>query len=594
MNIFKNELTSVNLEKILTYGEKNYRVYANKEPLDSLSHLQLVLIRTALNGLSIKKSTAALHDAQGYLNGSSLTFLLSLGILYKAEQFIIKIVQHPLFELPLEYFDALIDTAHSLIEQHRLDSANFLTNYLKGIAPYNLKATALALKLSLHSMNKEHTDALLSTLSNQDYAFEPALATLKIDYLVEHNNLEEAKSFIESFTNLVHLPSSLLEKMTQFYIRNEDLENGRRLSQHWLRNDICYHRQFRTLSQLIESHQHARQMIQQIESIAGWYRNPDLIICREGLHLHPRFIEGNPASDADVCAPTQNLHTASAAQNNVILFCFDTAYRIPALVAILGVIREFSSDRPKPVIAIFVPEHEIPFWEQIAFHFSTNSDPLTLLIIHENIPPLQKHREHYKHLSERKLPTMAYGRLFAIQHLLNEGYEKLLYLDSDIVVLHDITPVFALHQHGYPISAAIERPVGVVGKTVNTHNILNKKYFNSGVMLIDLKHVATKSIIDTAIAFILDPHIVLPFHDQCAINKAVQGHFHLLPHIYNTFLFPGAKPPKAGTVILHFLDVPKPWEAAHRGGSGITIWRNQWLRAKADMENFAISQLEGL
>ena len=38
----------------------------------------------------------------------------------------------PLFELPLEYFDALIDTAHSLIEQHRLDSANFLTNYLIG------------------------------------------------------------------------------------------------------------------------------------------------------------------------------------------------------------------------------------------------------------------------------------------------------------------------------------------------------------------------------------------------------------------------------------------------------------------------------
>lgn len=592
MNIIESKSASVNLEKTLTYTEKNYNIYSKAAPLENLSNLQQEIIRTALNGLSIKKSIATLTNARGHINGSSLNLLLSLGVLYSAEHFIIRIIQHPLFELPLEYVDALIDTAYTLIKQHDIDSANLLTNYLTGVVPYNLKATALALKCSQHSPNRETTEALFSKLSDQDYVLEPALATLRIDYLVENSKVQEAKNFIESFRSLTHLPSVLLEKMTQFYIRAEDLESGRRLLRYWLRNDICYHTQFRTLFRLIESREHARQMIQQIESIDGWYRNPDLIICREGIELHPCFKEAAPACTIDASASMPGLNIASAAPNNVILFCFDGAYRVPALVAILGIIRELPSDRPKPVIALYIPVGEIPFWEKVTLQLINASTPVELRLIHEKIPQLQKNREHYKLLSDRKLPSIAYGRLFAIQLLLNEGYEKLLYLDSDIVVLGDVTPILSLNQLGYPISAVIERPIGIVGQTVNAHKILNKKYFNSGVMLIDLKHVAIKSIIDKAIDFILDPNTTLLFHDQCAINKAVQGYFHPLPEIYNFFLFPGAKPCPPGNVILHFLDSPKPWEAAHRGGSGIAIWRNQWLRAKSDIKRLGLDQLE--
>ncbi|RON40183.1 hypothetical protein BK666_27015 [Pseudomonas frederiksbergensis] len=599
MQVFNSQGAALDLQRFLDITERNYRIY-DRGRLASLSEFETYVIKAALNDASVEVIVSILDKSFGYVNGRTLKSLLSMSLLYGADTFIARIIAHPLFELPIDCIESIVDVASALIDKSDIEHATLLVDYLSRAVTYKLSVKMLELKLCLYVGDREKAENLFSTISEQDYLMQLALAEMRIDFLCENKRVVEARGFIESFTKSSFLPSSLLEKMAQFYILNNELVKARDLLQYWLRSDFSYYSQFQTLLRLVDGVVSAKSVIGIIESIDGWFRYPDLIACREAISLLPCIREENqPKNENLVLAKTvvfdnkSSCPKAIADKKNVILFCVDKSYRVPALVAILGVIREMHPDSEKPDIALFLPESEMQFWKDISDRLSVFSECPEFVLIHENMPAIQKSREQYRHLCNRQLTTIAYGRLFAVQELSFREYNKILYLDSDIVVLNDVVPMFSMHQLGYPISATIERPVDKVGQAVQIHNIVNKKYFNSGVMLFDLKHPATLTIIEKAIEYVLDPEVDLIFHDQCAINKAVKGHFHPLPEKYNSFFFPGSVSNTATEkVILHFLDSPKPWEIAHRGGSSVAIWKLQWLRAKADCERFGFTTLK--
>ncbi len=269
---------------------------------------------------------------------------------------------------------------------------------------------------------------------------------------------------------------------------------------------------------------------------------------------------------------------------NAIFFCFDRAYRTPGLVAIMSVIRSMSACSATPDIVLFLPENELGYWRGLAEQLAGCAAYPALITLRADVKGIPLSAERYGFDAVRRLPRIAFGRLFATLELQRRGYAKALYLDADTIAIEDVTPLFSVNQKGFPFSALQERSTELIRLAIKAHKIGNGKYFNSGVMLFDLHHPELMTIIQAAIACIGNPRVHLYFHDQCALNRAVCGHFQPLPGKYNLFLFPGKKPPSNFDthVIVHFIDSPKPWDAKHKG-EGCLIWYQHWQRAANEL-----------
>lgn len=267
-----------------------------------------------------------------------------------------------------------------------------------------------------------------------------------------------------------------------------------------------------------------------------------------------------------------------------IFFCFDRAYRIPGLVAVMSVIRAVKEGATKPDILIFLPHNEMPFWQGLAKTLAANTRYPKLVIICTTLTAIPASAEYYGFATPRRLPKIVFGRLFAVLELQRLGYARALYLDADTITFDDVTPLFFIHQMGHALSAILERGIGLVLQAIRMHKIANGKYFNSGVMLFDLKHPEILTLIEGAISSIGDPNVTLLFHDQCALNRAASGSFHVLSPRYNSFFLPGMKTPvdMHACAIVHFIDTPKPWDAKYRG-NGCLVWHQQWQRTSAEL-----------
>ncbi|WP_242209233.1 MULTISPECIES: glycosyltransferase [unclassified Pseudomonas] len=508
-----------------------------------------------------------------------------------------KLIYHPLFEIAPEYVDLLVDLVFGLMERGETDCPRSLIKYLVAVCPFNLKLKALEVRLALEVESEEAVEELFSQLTLQDFMMEPSLASVRIDFLCEKNRLDCAGELIAFYTGYCFLPCCLLSSIIYYYIEVGDLVTGRKLLRYLIRSEFCYHRQMQAVLRMIDSERSAQEVVEYIEDVEGWYRLPDLMACRaavSSLYHKGDDVRGlSPVSCIDLSGV--DLSSKIPVAKNVILLCVDKSYRIPALVAIFDVVREMNQCSVKPVFALFLPESEISFWEMISGKVSQFAGLPEFLLIHENMPEISKCRERYGYHTVRTLSSMAYGRLFAIKMLCGMGFGKLIYLDADIVVVNDLMPMFAVDQMGFPVSGVVDRKIDKVVRAMKLHGISNQKYLNSGVMLFDLKHPATEVILQKAIGYVLDPEVELIYHDQCAINKALKGHFHPLSAKYNSFLFPGdINYLERDSVVWHFLDSPKPWQISHRGGSGPNLWHKHFLLAQADLRKLGIHDLEAL
>ena len=124
-------------------------------------------------------------------------------------------------------------------------------------------------------------------------------------------------------------------------------------------------------------------------------------------------------------------------------------------------------------------------------------------------------------------------RLFSDK--IKELPDKILYLDCDIVCYKDIKEIFDIDIEEYDI--------GVVRDYIG-RKVINKKYINSGVLLINLKKVREDGSFEKARNIAKKRVMAMP--DQTAIYKACTKKLYL-PDKYNE-----QKQRKEDTVIRHF------------------------------------------
>lgn len=160
-------------------------------------------------------------------------------------------------------------------------------------------------------------------------------------------------------------------------------------------------------------------------------------------------------------------------------------------------------------------------------------------------------------------------------------HDKVLYLDSDLVVTAPLDDLYAVNVDD-AFLAAVANPGFSRHRELGMDSQSN--YFNAGVMVLNLKKWRENSITEKVIQFAqTHPNSVLA--DQDGINAVINGRWIELPPKYNlqTYYFenPGnshslpvaVREAMAAPAIIHFTGQPKPWHFMSRDRYKSIYWK---------------------
>lgn len=153
-----------------------------------------------------------------------------------------------------------------------------------------------------------------------------------------------------------------------------------------------------------------------------------------------------------------------------------------------------------------------------------------------------------------------YYRLF-IENLFPE-YDKILYLDCDIVVLGDISKLYFEDVKDYAVAGVVEQYIKNSSVFSNyTKSVVGvdcSNYINSGIMLMNLKKLRELKVEERFIDLINTYNFDVIDPDQAYINYLCKGHIKYLPVEWNRTTCDKIICKKPN--IIHYALGEKPWD----------------------------------
>ena len=204
----------------------------------------------------------------------------------------------------------------------------------------------------------------------------------------------------------------------------------------------------------------------------------------------------------------------------------------------------------------------------------------------------------------------AYGRIF-LGSMLPRSTVRCLYLDCDMIVCDSLDALWNWDMEGCTV-AAVQDTVGMKAKT-DVGLLPDEKYFNSGLLLIDLEKWRRIKAEETCLRFITDHNGSVTHHDQGVLNGIFHQDVSILPLDYNVMTihyimdrshimryFREESPfysdkeiaqAKARPTILHYTPsfTTRPWVKNCRHPKQALYWdalaKTPWVGAKAIEDN---------
>lgn len=182
-------------------------------------------------------------------------------------------------------------------------------------------------------------------------------------------------------------------------------------------------------------------------------------------------------------------------------------------------------------------------------------------------------------LSEQYAKPELYYRLQA-PYVLPEQIDRILYLDADMIIRGNLDEFYQQDMLGAAIAVMKDRfdfCEDVVMQKKRLELTEEDVYFNSGVILFDLKafrkYITLKNILD----IIRLKREVLKFFDQDILNILMRNHKKICNEKYNFQAYPFEElTPNdiEDMLVVHFTDLPKPWNDNYTGKLGGLFWEN--------------------
>ena len=171
------------------------------------------------------------------------------------------------------------------------------------------------------------------------------------------------------------------------------------------------------------------------------------------------------------------------------------------------------------------------------------------------------------------ISVATYLRLF-LPGLMASRVDRLLYLDSDVMVNGDLGPLWNLPLGDAPLAAVrdgLARSMGYEGGIpgAGPHVRDGAAYFNAGVMLINVPVWQRMSVTERCLAYLAEHRDHVRFADQDALNLVCYGRWLRLSAIWNDMVRWWLRPDDCEAVcrsvrITHFLGPVKPWHREFR------------------------------
>jgi lipopolysaccharide biosynthesis glycosyltransferase len=128
-----------------------------------------------------------------------------------------------------------------------------------------------------------------------------------------------------------------------------------------------------------------------------------------------------------------------------------------------------------------------------------------------------------------KWTSAAYYRLY-FPFLVPAGVKRLLYIDTDALVLKDLQELYRQELDGHPVGAVYDCYVRTAPRLgINTEG----EYFNSGVLLIDIAEWKEQRISELAFDYLTTYPDRILFVDQDALNAVLINNWKKLPEKFN-------------------------------------------------------------
>ncbi|HSI40548.1 MAG TPA: glycosyltransferase family 8 protein [Xanthobacteraceae bacterium] len=168
--------------------------------------------------------------------------------------------------------------------------------------------------------------------------------------------------------------------------------------------------------------------------------------------------------------------------------------------------------------------------------------------------------------SHRRLSRTGYARLL-MPAKLGDAHQRLLYIDCDCVINGPLTPLVDLSLEGHVLAAVADNLTSLKESQAARNRLIglpeDTRYFNSGVLLIDLDRWRAEDVSERVRAFRME-HPELQTLDQDSLNGTLKGEWLELSDVWNMHrrLFHGQyRDPLEvwqGARILHFTGQAKP------------------------------------
>ena len=198
-----------------------------------------------------------------------------------------------------------------------------------------------------------------------------------------------------------------------------------------------------------------------------------------------------------------------------------------------------------------------------------------------------------------------------MDRLLPEDVERVLYLDGDTIVIGDLGPLWETDLGDCVMGACAEPTANRERK--KALGLEGKPYYNSGVLLVDLKKWRERNAAGQVLDFYREKGGRLFAPDQDALNGGLAGQIKTLPpkwNFYNIYWYypyrtlvkiyrparymdePEYRESTEHPVILHFLGEDRPWRKGSRHRYREEFWKYLRMTPWKDMKEE--EGLEGL
>ncbi len=262
-----------------------------------------------------------------------------------------------------------------------------------------------------------------------------------------------------------------------------------------------------------------------------------------------------------------------------ILFCIDNNYAVQTATSISSIIRSNPNQSFNVNIAFF--GRDVQKTDMIFKGFCVFPNlSLTIIDLEETL--------FYSLPTTKQFSKSIYARL-VFDKFVDEGIDRILYLDADTIIRGDLRPLWETNLNGAVLGAvrdffrANPTEIGFVE---------DQPYFNSGMLLIDRKLWRQRNCEVKVLDLLTKSGQLMSWMDQDALNIVLNGQVKFVGLEYNfqprcadvkaSFLYLSEQTYRSlrkNPVIVHYTTSFKPWNAAFR-----VHYSNWYFDAQASSE----------